>query len=782
MSNEPITLRGTVTKLFAQNARFCAGRLHPEAELSPLDDYVREDYDGTPFVTFAGKAYVREGELVALRGRWVDHETYGPQFQVSERLAEGAVTASGMANWLAVNGRIHGIGEARAKRIAAKFAGDLGDVLRSEPERIADECDVPLDVVQALAKTWAETEQLNEAGTRLAAFGLTQHQIEALYEKFKGGVIALLEDDPYLLLGEVPGLGYKKVDAIALKMGVEPTHKGRVTAAITFALAEQQMEGSTAVEETLLIDSAKDLLSGCREADDLIEERLLGMIDARPPRVRQEMENLPGIAVPRSHLSLPGIYRRERQVYDFLRSFDRPSPQLDPRNSEEFVRRNCGHLDETQRAATFLALTRRGCLVVGGAGSGKTTTVKSIAEGFRAQGRVVAMCAPTGKAARRLEEATDNEFAAQTIHRLLGYGQTGVVATGTAAVAGTKHFGWDSEKSANKVIRSMAFAHHRDHPITADLLVMDEASMADVELCSFLFDAIPDECCVVIVGDPNQLPPVGPGAVLRDALAYELAPVARLGQCHRQAGPLRQNAAAVLAGEVPQTVEWDAAKGGPGPWYVARGCHAPEAVVSYVGRLFTDIVPKHLGYDRVREVQFLTAKHEGNLGTKAVNRMLQAIHQRSLGVQVEGGEGESKRPRLYVGDKVIQTKNNYDLELMNGHQGIVVEPSPRLTVDFDGRVVMIPKDCVGDIELAYCLTPHKVQGSEFPCVVTLCHKSHAFMQHRNWLYTSVTRAKRTSIIVGDHDGISRAAEKVVNDRRRTLLPLFAKADAFAARG
>lgn len=779
MSDEPITLRGTVIRLFHQSARFSAGRLRPEESvasgdgfLGTLDDSsLQTDHDGQPFVTFAGKAYVREGELVALRGKWVEHETYGRQFQVTERLAEGVVTPLGVANWLAANGRLHGIGEARAKRIAAKFADDLGDVLRNEPERIADECDVPLEVVQTLAKSWGEMEQLNEAGVRLAAYGLTANQIEALYQKFKGGVIALLEDDPYLLLGEVPGLGFKKVDGIALKMGIEPTHRGRVGAAITFALADAQMEGSTAVEETQLIDSTKDLLSGAADADDLIEDRLLALLDTG--KVRQEMEHIPGVAVQRSHLSLPGIHRHERRVYDFLRSCDRPNPQIDARNAENFIAYHCGNLDDSQKDAVRLALTRRGCLVVGGAGSGKTTTVRSIAEGFRSQGRRVMLCAPTGKAARRLEEATG--MAAQTIHRLLGYGQSGTVETGTAAVAGTKHFGWDSERSGGKAIRSMGFAHGSWLPIEADLLVMDEASMVDSELCSHLFDAVPDECCVVIVGDQNQLPPVGPGAVLRDALACSLLPTALLGQCHRQAGPLRQCAAAVLDGIVPQTVEWDAENDGPGPWYVARNCFTPDAVLSYLVRLFSEIVPKHLGYDRMRDVQFLTAKHEGPLGTKAVNRTLQTINQRALGVQVES-EADGRRARLYVGDKVIFTKNNYDLDLMNGHQGVVVNPAPHLTIDFDGRVVEIPRECQGEIELAYCLTPHKVQGSEFPCVVTVCHKSHSFMQHRNWLYTSVTRPFRTNIIVGDSDGITRAAEKVVNDRRRTLLPLFAKGD------
>lgn len=748
------TIRGTVAKVFHRSVRWSAGIL---ASIAPAIDEPAE-------VRFRGNAYVREGELVGLRGAWVDDPEWGRQFDVKEKLIDDKPTKEGLANWLAVNGKIENIGPERAKRIAEKFGDNLGDSLRMEPERIARECKVPVAAIQNLALKWMEGEQENVVGALLAGYGLTHTEIQELYAKFKGSIIAMLEDNPYMLLGEVPGLGFVKVDKIAAKAGVARNHTGRVDAGIRFTLSsEQRKSGSTCIEESDLIDEATKLL-GLADEPVLMNDRLTAMIEARHVREVRDGEV--------TLISLPNAYRHESAVAAFFSTANRGNPQLDPSLAANYLRDECTHLDDSQRAAVLLAVTKRACLISGGAGSGKTTTIKAIAEVYRRQGRTVALCAPTGKAARRLEEVMAGTLEASTIHRLLEYRGGKRAKAGACQVKDSKVFGYDASRREDAPVTVAGFLRGPHHPLQHDVVIVDEVSMLGSELAFHLLGAIQTGTAVVFVGDHHQLQPVDYGAILRDAIKNDLLPVAILGQCHRQAGDLKRNAAKILDGAVPDTTPHDIVKAGPGPWYVAKYLDAESSVLAYIQRLFTEIIPEKLGYDRIKDVQFLSPQHSGAIGTDALNLMLQGIYQRWRGQEVAPVES-GKAPNLYVGDKVIQTENDYDLELMNGHQGVVVDTNP-LTVAFDIGEIVIPRDCTGNISLAYALTTHKVQGSEFPCVVVVCHSKQQFMLHRNWLYTGCTRAKKTCILVGNEVGVKKAALKVESDRRRTILPLLCK--------
>jgi exodeoxyribonuclease V alpha subunit len=385
------------------------------------------------------------------------------------------------------------------------------------------------------------------------------------------------------------------------------------------------------------------------------------------------------------------------------------------------------------------ALTYSISLMTGGAGSGKTYSVSTIATIADCLELKIVLAAPTGKAAKRLEEVVGRD--ASTIHRLLGF-------------------------------NGHTYSRDALNPIEADILVVDEVSMVDVPLAWRLFDAVDlARTAVILVGDHNQLPPVGPGNLLRDLVQSRAIPTTVLTAILRQAGVLKENSTAILTGEVRPTAgeKVDARR----PWYVSDTFTDREDIRRMLLLLFDEVLNERLGYDLLRDVHVLTPTHKGSLGTAELNIELQRLLQRKLfrfePPAVEAGH----RPRVYRGDKVIQTKNDYDLGVMNGAMGFVLEAAAdgSLTIDFDGRPFRIEgdSDAIGNIQLAYATSIHKVQGSEFPCAVVIVHKSHAFMHHRNLLYTAVTRAKKSVIILGDRWGIDNCAAKRQVDQRKTFL-------------
>ncbi|MEB2364267.1 MAG: AAA family ATPase, partial [Bryobacterales bacterium] len=378
---------------------------------------------------------------------------------------------------------------------------------------------------------------------------------------------------------------------------------------------------------------------------------------------------------------------------------------------------------------------------------GKTYAVSTIVSiGERLEKKVV-LAAPTGKAAKRLEEVVGHE--ASTIHRLLGF-------------------------------NGHSYARDALNPIEADILVVDEVSMVDVPLAWRLFQAVArTKTAVVLVGDHNQLPPVGPGNLLRDLVKSHAIPTTVLTRIIRQAGVLKENSTAILSGEVRPTAE---GRNGPRrPWYVIDRFSDREDVRRMLLLLFEEVLAERLGYDLVRDVQVLTPTHKGPLGTVELNLALQRLLQKKLHSFDVPELLPGHRPAFYAGDKVIQTRNDYELGVMNGAVGYVVEATDKgaLTVEFDGSVVEIEagSEAASRLQLAYACSVHKVQGSEFPCAIVITHKSHSFMHHRNLLYTAVTRARESVILLGDRWGIDNCAAKRQVDRRNTFLSFLLEPEA-----
>jgi exodeoxyribonuclease V alpha subunit len=719
--NGTASIRGRVDALFYSSPQFSAGRL-------------RTDSGDT--VSFAGALMVRQHDPVVLHGTWERHPKFGRQFKVTHFAFDQRMGPEGLAHYLANHPDIKGIGPVKARRIVEAFGEDFDRVIDEEPERIAAVAKVPLESVQALRAEWLRTRTLNASLTWLASFELTHHQMTALIEKFGNAVVTVLKTDPYLLVREVPGFGFKRVDVVARKMGTPKEHPSRIRAGVVHCVAERLEQGDCWVDYEDLIELANALLvMDVADSRERIEQALDGLVDDGT----LACVSLGG----RFLVAQPQIHRMERELADVFTTRRRANPHFAEGSVELAVDKVGEKLNEPQRRALLAAARHNLVLVSGGAGSGKTFTVAAITRLYEERGLKVVLAAPTGKAAKRIEQVVGRE--ALTLHRLLGF-------NGKVFTAGP------------------------EAPIAADVIIIDEVSMVDVPLAWQLFRAVDlEKTCVVLVGDHNQLPPVGPGNLLRDLIERQPIPTVILDQVVRQAGVLKESSIAVLRGDVRRTA--DEGPDGRPPWIVVNRLSDVLDAQRYVLELFESVLVERLRFDLLADVQLLTPTRKGPLGVDALNVELQRLVQKKLwGVDVAPPRA-GRRPEFLLHDRVIQNRNNYELEVMNGAIGIVTEVGAKrgeLRVRFDDREVELTPENEGakDLSLAYALTIHKAQGSEFPCAVVVIHKAHAFMHHRNLFYTGVTRARQVAIVVGDLWGMRNCAEKEQVERRKTFLSVL----------
>jgi len=717
------SLRGIVEMVFYSGPTFSAGRIRtPEGAL----------------VNFAGKVFAKPNDPVRLEGQWANHPKYGRQFTVESLGYDLEMDADGLANFLANHPDVKGIGPSKARLIADYFGSGFDVAIRTRPELVALVAKAPAESILALQQIWMANSDFNAAMTYLSRFGLTHYQVTTLVERFGSQVVPILDHDPYVLMREISGFGFKRVDKIARKMGTPKDLPSRIRAGIHYCVLAALDDGDCWVEYEDLLDRANTMLvMDTLDSREVIDGHLEALI-AEGVLVSQPFERLV--------VAVPDIQRMERELAEILRTAHVPNPHA-VAELDGLLNAEGAELNPEQRDAVKNALAYSISLMTGGAGSGKTyavSTITSIADRLELN---VVLAAPTGKAAKRLEEVVSHE--ASTIHRLLGF-------------------------------NGHTYSRDALNPIAADILVIDEVSMVDVPLAWRMFQAIDRaKTAVVLVGDHNQLPPVGPGNLLRDLVKSRAIPTTVLTRIIRQAGVLKENSTAILSGEVRPTAE--VKRGARRPWYVIDKFTDTGDLRRMLLILFDEVLQERLGYDLVRDVHVLTPTHRGPLGTLELNVELQRLLQRKLFrfdvPDVEAGH----RPHLYPGDKVIQTKNDYELGVMNGAMGIVVDAGSGggLTIDFDGRAVEIKSgsDAFGNIQLAYATSIHKVQGSEFPCAVVIAHKSHSFMHHRNLLYTAVTRATESVILLGDRWGIENCAEKRQVDRRNTFLSFLLHSEA-----
>ncbi len=683
---------------------------------------------------------LQSGDQVELVGQWVEDPKYGRQFKAQSFLFDQVLSTEGLTNYLANHPRFKGVGPAKAAALARHFGADFGRVIVDEPEWVAEVGRLPWEIVQVMREEWLKNRDLNVTLTWLAGLGFTHHQSRLIIEALGNSAKALLEQDPFQLVGRVEGFGFKRVDVLARRMGTPKESPNRIRAGLLHVVDEHLQNGHCRVDYLDLIAEAARILfldrldsAGLVEGhlDDLLDEGVLSCFSASC----------------RILVARPALLQMETDLWHTFHQHLRSNPHFGQSRADVVPSALNQHQAEAYRQALRYNMT----LLCGSAGSGKSFTLNAIAQAYLRRGLSVRLAAPTGKAAKRLEQITG--LQAFTLHKLLGF-------------------------------NGSEWSKGRDNPLEGDVVIVDEVSMVDVPLAWRLFDALDlSKTCLVLCGDHNQLPPVGPGNLLRDLIERKPIPTTVLDQVVRQAGVLRENSLALLKGEVRPSVPL--APDGSSPWLVASKFSSAREAQSYLLHLYEDVLVQRLKLDPLEDVQLLSPQYDGDLGVNTLNILLQELFQRVFWDRRVVPVPKNRKPHFYPNDKVIHTRNNYDLDVMNGSIGFISRVGSasteadglgrfQLEVDYEGRRVIYDTQSHEDdqLELAYALTVHKAQGSEFPCAIVVVHKDHSFMHHRNLFYTAVTRAQRCVFIVGDAWGMRHCAEVQQVSQRKTFLAVL----------
>jgi exodeoxyribonuclease V alpha subunit len=698
---------------------------------------------GSDLLTIVGNLLgAQVGESLRLQGRWKSHPQYGRQFEVASYTTVLPATLQGIRRYLG-SGLIKGIGPKMAERIVAHFALDTLRIIEEEPARLVEVPGLGPKRTARITVAWEEQKAIKEVMVFLQGVGVSTSLAIRIYKTYRDASISVVQHDPYRLASDVWGIGFKTADKIAQSLGIPPDSPERIKAGLQYTLSEASDNGHCYLPQQTLIAEAATILA----VDAALIEPALDTLVSDDGVVRETLA--PGAAdesasaTPVQAIYLVPFYRAEVSLANGLLRLLRASQDRLSAFQEVNWAAALGwlsaHVGATlapeQVQAVQLALTQKVAILTGGPGCGKSYTVRSIVALAKAKRAKIILAAPTGRAAKRLEELAGME--ASTLHRLLQLRPGGDAA------------------------------FDRDHPLDADLVVVDETSMLDVLLANTLVKAIAPGSHLLLVGDVDQLPSVGAGEVLRDALDSEAIPNVRLTHIFRQAqqSGVVANAHRINAGEMPLTKD------------LSDFFLFAEEDAEQVAELTVDIVanrlPKRFGLDPRREVQVLCPMHRGAAGAGVLNERL----QEALTPSRDGLPERRYGGRVYrVGDKVTQMRNNYDKQVFNGSVGVVTavsleEQQVRVRMDDQdaGEEVAYDFDELDELTHAYAISIHRSQGSEYPCVVIPLTTSAWQMLQRNLLYTAVTRAKRLVVLVGSRRALWKAVQTVGAGRRYTAL-------------
>jgi exodeoxyribonuclease V alpha subunit len=730
-------LNGAVERITYYNPEngYTVLRLRPDVKLSHrFANKVNLNAEGLATVV-GSLPELSPGEHLRLQGQWDNHPKHGPQFKAEVCEQTLPATMAGIQGYLG-SGMIKGIGPKFAERIVVLFKEETFEVIESAPQRLLEVPGIGDERVRKITSAWKEQKQVKEIMVFLHGHGVSTNLAVKIYKTYGDASLETVQKNPYQLERNIYGVGFKTADRIAQALGLPADHPSRIEAGIVFALNEMTNEGHVYVPREMLAQKAIELMAVQQELISPALERLAEDERIRPEMIPLNEKKTQGGKVSEAQamygtpvIYLTPLYFSEKGVAERLQTLAGAASQVGTINHSLFPAEN---LSEEQQAAVNMALTHPLSILTGGPGTGKTTCLKALISTLVEQNKSFALASPTGRAAKRLSEAAGHP--ASTIHRLLEF----------SPVEGFKH------DDAN--------------PLDLDFLVVDEASMLDLLLMNNLLKAVRPGTHVLFVGDVDQLPSVGAGDVLRNLIHSGVAPVARLNSIFRQAADsaIITNAHLINQGKFPKFAK------GEGDFFLFPAEDAASAA-DWIVDVVAERIPQKFGFDAVRDVQVLAPIYRGPAGVIALNERLQE--------KLNPPSGSKPERKLFgtvfrLGDKVMQTQNNYDKDVYNGDIGFVrtldmVEQT--LVVDFDGRTATYDWSEADELTLAYVVSIHKAQGSEFPVVVMPIVTQHYTMLQRNLLYTAITRARKLCVLAGNPRAISMAVRNNKMVQRFTAL-------------
>ena len=696
---------------------------NPENGFAVLKVKIRSKRDAITII--GGISLVFAGEFIQAKGKWFNDKEHGLQFKASFLKTTTPNTLEGIKKYLG-SGLIKGIGVHYAQKLVAAFKEGVFEIIENTPDRLVEVAGIGKIRAQRITKSWVEQKVVREIMVFLQSHGVGTARAGRIYRTYGDDAIKIVSENPYRLAKDITGIGFITADNIANKLGISIDSPIRAEAGISYTLLEAASEGHCGLPKEMLIAAAIKLLE---IEKTIIEKALLNVL--KLGEVITDTINKEEV------IFLAAYYHYERIIAAKLKELlNSPLllPEIDIVKALHWVESKLAiSLAARQKDAIMQATKSKILVITGGPGTGKTTLVKSIITILNAKAIKIKLGAPTGRAAKRLSETSGLE--AQTIHRLLDYKPGG------------------------------GFKHNEDNPLKADLVIIDEASMIDVQLMSLLLKAIPKQSSLIIVGDVDQLPSVGPGNVLSDIINSNIIPVVRLDEIFRQASDslIITNAHKINKGIYPVTpVNNDQLSD-----FYFINAEKGENIFTKVIALITERIPKKFGFNPLEDIQILCPMQRGGSGAQSFNIELQKVlnppNENSL---------EKYGWRFSEGDKVMQIENNYDKEVYNGDIGFIKEINKieqEMLIEFDERKIIYDFTDLDQVTLAYAITIHKSQGSEYPVVIIPLLMQHYVMLKRNLIYTAVTRGKKLVIILGESKALALALKERMIIKRYSKL-------------